>query len=65
MIYICKLDTNEYNVVCDVHNAEKKLLEKGATKITDVRIMDNPSRNTLKLSFIAFIYYEAEVEIEV
>lgn len=65
MIYIYKIKTNEFNVVDDIHATEKKLLERGVKKITDVRIIENPNcRIENRLSFIAFIYYEATMEVE-
>lgn len=65
MIYIYKVETNELDVVGDVHMVEKKLLENGASKITDVKIMEDVNHSTgTKLSFIAFVYYEGTMEIE-
>ena len=63
MIYICDVYAYYKDIVCVIHDTEKKLIEAGA-KITDVRITpyDKDIFNECKMA--AYIYYEAEKEIE-
>lgn len=63
MIYIYDVYAYVQDIVCVIHDTEKKLIEAGA-KITDVRITpyDKDIFNECKMA--AYIYYEAEKEIE-
>lgn len=63
MIYIYDVYAYVQDIVYVIHDAEKKLIEAGA-KITDVRITpyDKDIFNECKMA--AYIYYEAEKEIE-
>ena len=63
MIYICDVYAYVQDVVYVIYDTEKKLIEAGA-KITDVRITpyDKDIFNECKMA--AYIYYEAEKEIE-
>lgn len=63
MIYIYDVYADVQDIVYVIHDTEKKLIEAGA-KITDVRITpyDKDIFNECKMA--AYIYYEAEKEIE-
>lgn len=63
MIYIYDVYAYYKDIVYNIHDTEKKLIEAGA-KITDVRITpyDKDIFNECKMA--AYIYYEAEKEIE-
>lgn len=63
MIYIYDVYAYVQDIVHVIHDTEKKLIEVGA-KITDVRITpyDKDIFNECKMA--AYIYYEAEKEIE-
>ena len=63
MIYIYDVYAYVQDIVHVIHDTEKKLIEIGA-KITDVRITpyDKDIFNECKMA--AYIYYEAEKEIE-
>lgn len=58
MIYIYDVSAYYKDIVYSIHDAEKKLIKAGA-KITDVRITPYD-----KSVMAAYIYYEAEKEIE-
>lgn len=64
MIYIWDVYAYYKDIVCNIHNTEKKLIEAGA-KITDVRIIPY-DKNIFNecVMMAAYIYYEAEREIE-
>lgn len=63
MIYIYDVYAYVQDIVYVIHDTEKKLIEAGA-KIADVRITpyDKDIFNECKMA--AYIYYEAEKEIE-
>lgn len=63
MIYIYDVYAYVQDIVYVIHDTEKKLIEAGA-KITDVKITpyDKDIFNECKMA--AYIYYEAEKEIE-
>lgn len=63
MIYIYDVYAYLQDIVYVIHDTEKKLIDAGA-KITDVRIIpyDKDIFNECKMA--AYIYYEAEKEIE-
>lgn len=63
MIYIYDVYAYVQDIVYVIHDTENKLIEAGA-KITDVRITpyDKDIFNECKMA--AYIYYEAEKEIE-
>jgi len=63
MIYIYDVYAYFKDIVYNVHEAEKKLIEAGA-KITDVRITSYNSSLYGSQEMVAYIYYEAEKEIE-
>lgn len=63
MIYICDVYAYYKDIVCVIHDTEKKLIEAGA-KITDVRITPYNKNIFNEYEMVAYIYYEAEKEIE-
>lgn len=63
MIYIYDVYAYFKDIVYNVHEAEKKLIEAGA-KITDVRITSYNSSLYGNQEMVAYIYYEAGKEIE-
>lgn len=63
MIYIYDVYAYFKDIVYIIHDTEKKLIEKGA-KITDVRITPYESDLYKENRMAAYIYYEAEKEIE-
>ena len=63
MIYICDVYAYYKDIVGVIHDTEKKLVEAGA-KITDVRITPYNKNIFNECEMAAYIYYEAEKEIE-
>lgn len=63
MIYICDVYAYYKNIVHIIHDTEKKLIKAGA-KITDVRITSYNTNTFNEYEMAAYIYYEAEKEIE-
>ena len=63
MIYIYDVYAYYKDIVYNIHDTEKKLIEAGA-KITDVRITPYNKNIFNECEMVAYIYYEAEKEIE-
>ena len=63
MIYICDVYAYLQDIVYIIHDTEKKLIDAGA-KITDVRIIPYDKSILSEQEVVAYIYYEAEKEIE-
>lgn len=63
MIYIYDVYADVQDIVYVIHDTEKKLIEAGA-KITDVRITPYDKNIFNECKMAAYIYYEAEKEIE-
>lgn len=63
MIYIYDVYAYLQDIVYVIHNTEKKLIDAGA-KITDVRIIPYDKSILSEQEVVAYIYYEAEKEIE-
>lgn len=63
MIYIYDVYAYVQDIVYVIHDTEKKLIEAGA-KITDVRITPYDKDIFYECKMAAYIYYEAEKEIE-
>lgn len=63
MIYIYDVYAYLQDIVYVIHDTEKKLIDAGA-KITDVRIIPYDKSILSKQEVVAYIYYEAEKEIE-
>ena len=63
MIYIYDVYAYVQDIVHVIHDTEKKLIEIGA-KITDVRITPYDKDIFTECKMAAYIYYEAEKEIE-
>ena len=63
MIYIYDVYAYYKDIVYTIHDTEKKLIEAGA-KITDVRITPYGKNIFNECEMAAYIYYEAEKEIE-
>lgn len=63
MIYIYDVYAYLQDVVYVIHDTEKKLINAGA-KITDVRIIPYDKSILSEQEVVAYIYYEAEKEIE-
>ena len=64
MIYIYDVYAYLQDIVYVIHDTEKKLIDAGA-KITDVRIIPYDKSILSEQEVVAYIYYEAEKEIEV
>lgn len=63
MIYIYGVYAYLQDIVYVIHDTEKKLIDAGA-KITDVRIIPYDKSILSEQEVVAYIYYEAEKEIE-
>ena len=63
MIYIYDVYAYLQDIVYVIHDTEKKLIDAGA-KITDVRIIPYYKSILSEQEVVAYIYYEAEKEIE-
>ena len=63
MIYIYDVYAYLQDIVYVIHDTEKKLIDAGA-KITDVRIIPYDKSVLSEQEVVAYIYYEAEKEIE-
>ena len=63
MIYIYDVYAYLQDIVYVIHDTEKKLIDAGA-KITDVRIIPYDKNILSEQEVVAYIYYEAEKEIE-
>ena len=63
MIYIYDVYAYLQDLVYVIHDTEKKLINAGA-KITDVRIIPYDKSILSEQEVVAYIYYEAEKEIE-
>ena len=63
MIYIYDVYAYLQDIVYVIHDTEKKLIDAGA-KITDVRIIPYDKSILSEQEAVAYIYYEAEKEIE-
>lgn len=63
MIYIYDVYAYLQDIVYVIHDTEKKLIDAGA-KITDVRIIPCDKSILSEQEVVAYIYYEAEKEIE-
>ena len=63
MIYIYDVYAYLQDIVYVIHDTEKKLIDAGA-KITDVRIIPYDKSILSEQEVVAYIYYEAEKEIE-
>ena len=63
MIYIYDVYAYLQDIVYVIHETEKKLIDAGA-KITDVRIIPYDKSILSEQEVVAYIYYEAEKEIE-
>ena len=63
MIYIYDVYAYLQDIVYVIHDTEKKLIDAGA-KITDVRIISYDKSILSEQEVVAYIYYEAEKEIE-
>ena len=63
MIYIYDVYAYLQDIVYVIHDTEKKLIDAGA-KITDVRIIPYDKSILREQEVVAYIYYEAEKEIE-
>ena len=63
MIYIYDVYAYLQDIVYIIHDTEKKLIDAGA-KITDVRIIPYDNSIISEQKVVAYIYYEAEKEIE-
>ena len=63
MIYIYDVYAYLQDIVYLIHDTEKKLIDAGA-KITDVRIIPYDKSILSEQEVVAYIYYEAEKEIE-
>ena len=63
MIYIYDVYAYLQDIVYVIHDIEKKLIDAGA-KITDVRIIPYDKSILSEQEVVAYIYYEAEKEIE-
>lgn len=63
MIYIYDVYAYLQDIVYVIHDTEKKLIDAG-TKITDVRIIPYDKSILSEQEVVAYIYYEAEKEIE-
>ena len=63
MIYIYDVYAYLQDIVYVIHDTEKKLIDAGA-KITDVRIVPYDKSILSEQEVVAYIYYEAEKEIE-
>lgn len=63
MIYIYDVYAYLQDIVYVIHDTEKKLINAGA-KITDVRIIPYDKSILSEQEVVAYIYYEAEKEIE-
>ena len=63
MIYIYDVYAYLQDIVYVIHDTEKKLIDAGA-KITDVRIIPYDKSILSEQEVVAYIYYEAETEIE-
>ena len=63
MIYIYDVYAFLQDIVYVIHDTEKKLIDAGA-KITDVRIIPYDKSILSEQEVVAYIYYEAEKEIE-
>lgn len=63
MIYIYDVYAYLQDIVYVIHDTEKKLIDAGA-KITDVRIIPYDKSILSEQKVVAYIYYEAEKEIE-
>mgnify|MGYP003481323308 FL=1 len=63
MIYIYDVYAYLQDIVYVIHDTEKKLIDAWA-KITDVRIIPYDKSILSEQEVVAYIYYEAEKEIE-
>ena len=63
MIYIYDVYAYLQDIVYVIHDTEKKLIDAGG-KITDVRIIPYDKSILSEQEVVAYIYYEAEKEIE-
>ena len=63
MIYIYDVYAYLQDIVYVIHDTEKKLIDAGA-KITDIRIIPYDKSILSEQEVVAYIYYEAEKEIE-
>ena len=63
MIYIYDVYAYLQDIVYVIHDTEKKLIDAGA-KITDVRIIPYDKSILSEQEVVAYIYQEAEKEIE-
>ena len=63
MIYIYDVYAYLQDIVYVIHDTEKKLIDAGA-KIADVRIIPYDKSILSEQEVVAYIYYEAEKEIE-
>ena len=63
MIYIYDVYAYLQDIVYVIHDTEKKLIDAGA-KITDVKIIPYDKSILSEQEVVAYIYYEAEKEIE-
>lgn len=63
MIYIYDVYAYLQDIVYVIHDTEKKLIDAGA-KNTDVRIIPYDKSILSEQEVVAYIYYEAEKEIE-
>ena len=63
MIYIYDVYAYLQDIVYVIHDTEKKLIDAGP-KIPDVRIIPYDKSILSEQEVVAYIYYEAEKEIE-